>query len=93
MRPIKNAYNRARLEAVKHLQHKAKSVYISAEDIFENKPNYTDGNHWGYVRDKFRKEHGVEVLDTEKLIFHFTLDDNIMRCEGHIGYSLSEPKE
>ncbi len=88
----RNAYNRLKHEETKHLTHKAKEVFISLNDIFEAHANYSLGEYWKFVRDKFRDAHAVEILDTEKLVMYHTLDDKIMKVVGHIGYSLTEPK-
>ena len=89
----RRAFDRKKHELTKGMAHLAKEIYISTDDIFENKPKYADHDHWGYVRDQFREKHGVEVTDTEKLVLYTTVLDNTMKIVGHMDYSITRPKE
>lgn len=88
-----NAYSRAKHQAVKHLSHKLKEIYVSTDEIYEANGRYGVGDYWKYVRDQFREKHGVEITDTERLVLYHTLDDKILKIAGHIGFSLTEPHE
>ena len=86
-RPM-SAFSPERDRAVRELKHKEKSIYISAEDIFNAQTEYGLGDYKKYVNDRFLKEHGMEITDFEKLVFRMTFADNITRVDGHEGYSL-----
>lgn len=87
----RRAFDRKKHEAVKFLQHKAVEIYISTQEIHDANVDYKPGMHWRYVADKFREKHGVEILDTEKLVLYTTVDDFTMKIVGHKGYSVTEP--
>jgi len=92
MSSLRNAFSREKHQAVKGMSHKEKSIYISTDEIFEARASYGDNDHWKYVREKFKEKHGVAVIDTEKLVMYSTLDPNILKISGHIGYSITEPE-
>jgi hypothetical protein len=89
---LKNAFSDAKHKAVSEMKHKALEIFVSQSDIFEAAAKYDKHDHWAYIRDQFRAKHGVEILDTEKLVLYTTVDDNTMKIVGHKGFSLSEPK-
>lgn len=88
-----DAFNKKKHDETKDMQHKSLSIYISQDQIFDEKPNYGKNDYRKFVSDQFMKEHSVEVLNFEKLVFYATVSDTIMRITGHIGYSLSDRRE
>ena len=93
MSQMRDAFNRAKHEAVKGMKSKELCVYISQEDIFNARVEYGETDYWKFIADKFKLAHGVFVTDREKLILYTTLSDTTMKISGHIGYSLSDRKE
>ena len=93
MSELRSAFSVDKHRAVKELKHKEKVIYVSTQDIFNAQVKYGEWEHKKYVEDRFWQEHRCVILDFEKLVFYTTLDDNIMKIAGHMGYSISEPKE
>lgn len=87
------AFNTKKHDAVKFMEHKKKSIFVSREDIFKATAEYGPKAHQKYVTDRFYLEHRVTVLDFEKLVFYTTVLDNTMEIAGHTGYSITEPVE
>jgi hypothetical protein len=90
---LRRAFDTKKHNAVKEMKHREKSIFVSTSDIFDATAKYGQGEYWKFVRDKFRDKHGVEITDTEKLVFYTTLLDDTMKISGHTRYSITEPKE
>lgn len=88
-----DAFNKKKHDETKDMQHKSLSIFISQDQIFHEKINYGKNEYRKFVSDLFMKEHSVEVLNFDKLVFYSTVSDTIMRITGHIGYSLSDRRE
>jgi hypothetical protein len=87
------AFDRRKHDAVKHLNHLAKEIFVSTDDIFNVRHKYGAKDHWKYIKNMFWEKHRVRVLDVEKLVLYTTLLDNTMKIVGHKGISISEPVE
>lgn len=76
------------------ITRRAYSIFVTTQEIaFARDNGYLESDHWAYVKDRFKFEHGVLVIDRNKLKLEPGPNMMTMKITGYVGNGLTPPQE